>query len=431
MTSPTLPDGVKIISVGEFTRNVKGLLEDAYAAVWIAGEISNLARPSSGHLYFKLKDADAVLSAVIWRAVAYRLRFDPRDGLEVIARGRLTVYPPRGEYQLVIEELHPKGMGAQELALRQLREKLFRLGYFARERKKPLPRFPRRIALVTSPTGAAVRDMLEILGRRWPAVEVWVCPAKMQGDGAAQEIAGTIRLLNRLHEKGTLQSDVMILGRGGGSIEDLWAFNEEVVAQAIFESRIPVVSAVGHEVDVTTADMVADYRAPTPSAAAKEVVPDRTEMLAGLRDLEDRLHGIIAQEMRARQERLDDLAARRAFRLPLERIRDHEQRLDDWSERLGRAVRGRLDRARQRVQALAAQLDSLSPLNVLGRGYSLTRKEADRAVVRSPQQVQPGDRLVTIVHEGWLVSRVEQLQTTTDSAASLAQGRPSSARMQS
>lgn len=430
MTPPTVPAGVKVISVGEFTRSVKGLLEESFATVWVAGEISNLARPASGHVYLKLKDSEAVLGAVIWRAVAYRLRFEPRDGLEVIARGRLTVYPPRGEYQLVIEELHPKGIGAQELALRQLRERLFRLGYFARERKKPLPRIPRRIALVTSPTGAAVRDMLEILGRRWPAVEVWVCPARMQGDGAAGEIAAAIRLLNRLHAKCTLCLDVMILGRGGGSIEDLWAFNEEAVAHAIFESAIPVVSAVGHEIDVTTADMVADYRAPTPSAAAKDVVPDRGELLAGLGELEQRLHTVLQQDLRERRERLEDLAGRRAFRLPLERIHDHEQQLDDWSERLGRGIRGRLEKARERLGAFAAQLDSLSPLNVLGRGYSLTRKEVDQAVVRHPEEVQPGDRLVTIVQHGWLVSRVEQTQPTADAAASLTQGRPSSARMQ-
>lgn len=429
MTSPTLPDGVKVITVGEFTRSVKGMLEESFPSVWIAGEISNLARPSSGHLYFKLKDSEAVLSAVIWRAVAYRLRFDLRDGLEVIARGRLTVYPPRGEYQLSIEEVQPKGIGAQELALRQLREKLFRLGYFAKERKKPLPRFPRRIALVTSPTGAAVRDMLEILGRRWPAVEVWLCPAKMQGDGAAQEIAAAVRLLNRLHVRRTLPIDVMILGRGGGSIEDLWAFNEEVVAHAIFESKIPVVSAVGHEIDVTTADMVADYRAPTPSAAAKDVVPDRIELFAGIRELEDRLGAVIAQAMRDRREWLDDLASRRAFRLPLERIRDHEQRLDEWNSRLSRAVRGRLDKARERLAAFAAQLDSLSPLNVLARGYSLTRSEADAAVIRNVEQVRPGDRLITIVQHGQLISRVEETKPAEPPAAP-AHGRPSSARMQ-
>jgi exodeoxyribonuclease VII large subunit len=429
MASPTPPDGVKILTVGEFTRTVKGMLEETFPSVWIAGEISNLARPSSGHLYFKLKDSEAVLSAVIWRAVAYRLRFDLRDGLEVIARGRLTVYPPRGEYQLSIEEVQPKGIGAQELALRQLREKLFRLGYFARERKKPLPRFPRRIALVTSPTGAAVRDMLEILGRRWPAVEVWVCPAKMQGEGAAQEIATAVRLLNRLHARRTLPIDVMILGRGGGSIEDLWAFNEEVVAHAIFESKIPVVSAVGHEIDVTTADMVADYRAPTPSAAAKDVVPDRAELFAGIRELEDRLGVIITQAIRDRRERLDDLAERRAFRLPLERIRDHEQRLDDWNSRLSRAVRGRIDKASERLAAFASQLDSLSPLNVLARGYSLTRSETDLAVIRNVAQVRPGDRLITIVQHGQMISRVEEIKPA-ELPTIPAHGRPTSARMQ-
>jgi len=408
MGIPTVPEGAKVLSVGELTRTVKGLLEDAFPAVWVSGEVSNVARPSSGHIYLTLKDAEAQLRAVIWRGIALRLRFDPADGQEVIARGRLSVYPPRGEYQLVIEELHIKGLGAQELALRKLKERLFRLGYFDPARKKPLPRFPDRIALLTSPTGAAVRDMLEILAHRWPVAEVWVCPVRVQGDGAAETIAAALGVVNRLHRSGALPFDVAILGRGGGSAEDLWEFNEECLAQAIHDSAVPVVSAVGHEIDLTVADLVADYRALTPSQAATAVTPDATELWQSLLDAESRLRNALFGTLDQAKRRLDDLAGRRAFRLPLERVRDQEQRLDDWGDRLRRAVRQRLALAKERLEAEAGRLESLSPLNVLSRGYSLTRREADQAVLRSAEQVRPGDRLITTVQHGQVVSRVEE-----------------------
>jgi exodeoxyribonuclease VII large subunit len=404
-----LPTNAKVLTVGELTRAVKGLLEEAFTSVWVSGEVSNLARPASGHIYLSLKDADAQLRAVIWRSVALRLRFDPVDGQEVIARGRMTVYPPRGDYQFAIEELHVKGVGAQELALRQLKEKLFRLGYFAPERKKPLPRFPRRLALLTSPTGAAVRDMLEILTQRWPTTEVWVCPVRVQGEGAAETIAAALGVLNRLHRSGSLPLDVAILGRGGGSAEDLWEFNAECLAHAIFASDIPIVSAVGHEIDLTIADLVADYRALTPSQAATVVTPDVTELWQGLLETEARLRSALLGRVEQAKQRLDDLATRRAFRLPLEHIHDQEQRLDDWGERLRRSVRQRLTLAKERVEATAGRLESLSPLNVLSRGYSLTRREADHTLLRHAEHVQPGDRLVTTVQHGTIVSRVEEV----------------------
>jgi exodeoxyribonuclease VII large subunit len=399
-----LPAGVKVLSVSELTQSVRALVEEGFPSVWVAGEVGSLARPSSGHQYFSLKDAQAQLRAVIWRGVGLRLRFDLKDGMEVIARGRLTVYPARGDYQLVVEEIQPKGVGAQELALRQLKEKLLARGYFAAERKRPLPRMPRRVALVTSPSGAAVRDMLEILGRRWPTVEVWVCAVRVQGDGAAQEIAAAIRLLSALEDT----ADVLIVGRGGGSAEDLRAFNEEVVADAIFASRIPVVAAVGHEIDVTIADLVADKRALTPSEAAELVVPNRLELLEGLTGIADRLRELMTKRLQNAQQRCQDMAQRRAFRLPLERVRELERRLDEWGERLHRAVRQRLQRATQTVSATAARLESLSPLNVLGRGYSLTRSESGQ-VVRSAEQVRPGNRLVTLLQKGRVVSRVEEV----------------------
>jgi exodeoxyribonuclease VII large subunit len=403
MNSLFLPEGVKILSIGELTRALKGVIEDGFPSVWVAGEVSNLSRPSSGHIYLTLKDAEAQLRTVVWRSVALRLRYDLREGQEVIARGRLSVYPVRGEYQLVVEELHPKGLGAAELALRQLKEKLFRQGYFAQERKKPLPRFPRRVALVTSPSGAAVRDMLEILARRWPAVEVWVCPVRVQGEGAGEEIAAAIRLLNQLQA-----IDVMIVGRGGGSTEDLWAFNAECVAQAIFASKIPVVSAVGHEIDLTIADLVADCRALTPSEAAERIVPNCEELLDAVCGMEERLRTLLLGRLDRARIKLDDLGQRRVFRLPLEGIRAHERKLDDWSERLHRAMRQRLFVLRDNLEAKSARLDNLSPLNVLGRGYSLTRREADGVVVRRPDQVQPGDRLLTRLQHGQIVSRVER-----------------------
>jgi exodeoxyribonuclease VII large subunit len=414
---PLVPPGVKVLSVSELTQEIKGLVEDGFASVWVSGEVSNFSRASSGHLYLTLKDNGAQMKAVIWRSAAMRLRFDPHDGLEVLARGRVSVYPPRGEYQFVIEAVQPKGLGALELAFRQLREKLSRLGYFAPERKKRLPRFPSRIALVTSPGGAAIRDMLEILGRRWPAAEVWVCPVRVQGDGAAQEVVAAIGLLNRVRVV-----DLIIVGRGGGSAEDLWAFNEECVAHAIYRSRIPVVSAVGHEIDVTIADLVADRRALTPSEAAELAAPDRLELLQGIRQWDGQLRASLWQQLEDARGRLLDLAQRRAFCLPLERIRDLERRIEDWGDRLQRVIGQSVSRSRDQLKARAAQLESLSPLNVLGRGYSLTRRETDQVVVRSPEQVQPGDRLVTYIQQGRIVSRVEEGVRVDPAAPSVRQG---------
>ena len=406
-----VPNGVKVFTVGELTREVKGVVEDGFPAVWVAGEVSNLSRPTSGHIYLTLKDAESQLGAVVWRTTALKVRFELTEGMDVVARGRLSVYVPRGQYQLLVDELHPKGIGALELALRQLKEKLARLGYFAPERKKPLPKIPRRVALVTSPSGAAIRDMLEVFGRRWPALEVWVCPVRVQGEGASEEIAAAIRLLNRLDG-----IDVMIVGRGGGSTEDLWAFNAESVARAIFESRIPIVSAVGHEIDLTIADLVADCRALTPSEAAERVVPHRDELLETLQITEAQLRTYLLRQLEKAKARVDELRQRRCFRLPLEKVHEFQRRLDDWCERIERATRQRLAQWRRQVETQAARLDGLSPLNVLGRGYSLTRREADEIVVRSVDQVQPGDRLLTRVQHGSIVSRVEHLESLTNDA---------------
>jgi exodeoxyribonuclease VII large subunit len=402
------PPGVRVLSVGELTRAIKGTLEEALSPVWVEGEVSNLARPGSGHLYLTLKDEEAPLKAVVYRGVALRLKFDLRDGMRVVARGRLSVYLPRGEYQLQVEEVQPKGVGPLELAFRQLKEKLSLQGYFDPARKKPLPRFPRRVALVTSPTGSAVRDLLEVLRGRWPALEVWVCPVRVQGEGAAPEIAAAVHWLNRAGAPGgAAPLDVLVVARGGGSLEDLWPFNEECVAQAIFASRVPVVSGVGHEDDLTIADLVADCRALTPSEAAVRVAPDQAEVAEWLAGLEGRCRALLRKNLELARARLDELARRPCFRRPLERLRDEERRLDDWGERLQRAVRQHLGQARQRLEAEAGRLEGLSPLKVLRRGYTLTRTLADLTVVRSVGQVGPGDWVVTQLEDGRMVSRVE------------------------
>jgi exodeoxyribonuclease VII large subunit len=403
MNTATIPGSVTILSVSELTSQVKGMLEEEFALLWVCGELTRFTRHQSGHWYFTLKDGGAVLPAVMFRGANYSVRFEPREGMEVIARGSLNVYAPQGKYQLKVEELLPKGLGALEAALRRLKEKLQAKGYFSPERKRPLARCPRRVALVTSPTGAAVRDMLEILGRRWPAVEVWVCPVRVQGETAAAEIATALTLVNRF--KGV---DVIILGRGGGSTEDLGAFNDERVADAIFNSRIPVVAAIGHEIDVTIADLVADKRALTPSEAAELVVPDRAEILKRLAETDWRLRGLLQDKLDSARRRLAELADRRVFRRPLERVHDLDQYLDDLGERLQRSIRQRLEQWRQQVQATAGRLEGLSPLNVLSRGYSLTKRASDQKVVRTADQVQSGDFLVTILQRGQVISRVDQ-----------------------
>jgi exodeoxyribonuclease VII large subunit len=395
-----------VLTVSALTARLRGLVETNFPSVWVAGEVSNYTRAASGHMYFTLKDARAQLRAVLFRGVNLRMKFEPRDGLDVLARGRLTVYEPRGDYQLQIEELQPKGIGAAELALRQLKEKLLARGYFDPRRKKPLPRFPKRVALVASATGAAVRDMIELFAQRWPGAEVIVRPSRVQGEGAAEEVAVGVRLLNRLHKAGHLPLDAIIIGRGGGSAEDLWAFNEEAVADAIFHSVVPVVSAVGHEIDVTVADLVADHRAETPSAAVVALTPHRLELMAGLEEFRGRLTEAVSHRLRLARQQLEQVATRPAFRRPLQRLQELEQRLDDTAARLHRAAKLRLALANERLAGLAGQLETLSPLNVLARGYSLTHAD-DGRLVRAAAEVRPGDRLTTRVASGEIVSRVE------------------------
>jgi exodeoxyribonuclease VII large subunit len=364
------PEQERVLSVGELTDQIKGLLEGTFNGVWVSGEISNLSRPQSGHCYLTLKDDRAQLRAVVWKGTANRLRFELEDGLEVICQGDVDVYAPRGSYQLVIRQIEPKGVGALELALRKLRERLAAEGLFDAARKRPLPRFPRRIAFVTSPSGAAIRDFLEVLRRRWRGADVLVVPVRVQGEGASREIAAAIEAVNRL----AIPIDCLVVGRGGGSLEDLWAFNEEPVVRAIYASRIPVISAVGHEIDVTLSDLVADVRALTPSEAAERVAPAADDLVAALAICRRRMTTALRSLAGAARTRVDTVENRRVFRRPFDRIHDLLQRLDELSLRSDRAVRRQALEARRRTDGLAAHLESLSPLGVLARGYSLTRR---------------------------------------------------------
>jgi exodeoxyribonuclease VII large subunit len=415
----------QVLSVWQLTSQIKDLLEASFGSVWVAGEISNFARPHSGHCYLTLKDDQAQIHCAMWRNVATRVRFDLHDGLEVVCRGRIDIYAPRGTYQFIIESIEPKGMGALELALRQLREKLAREGLFDRERKRPLPPFVRRIAVVTSPTGAAIHDFLQVLGRRWRGADVIVVPTRVQGEGAAGEIAAAIAAANRL----PLSIDCLVVTRGGGSLEDLWAFNEEAVVRAIHASRIPVISAIGHEIDVTLSDLVADVRALTPSEAAELVAPAAEDFLARFRQTGKRLSAALRWRLSAARARWEAVAAHRAFRRPRERIETLAMQVDELEARANRALRQRLFLAGSQVRQQAARLDSLSPLGVLSRGYSLTQRLADGRIVRDATELNAGDEIVTRFGKGRATSTVASVageSVEAEGAAPLSRSAPRS-----
>lgn len=393
----------RALSVTELTRQVKGVLERGFPPLWVEGEVSNFRRYGSGHCYFTLKDAGAQLSAVIWRGAFGALRFEPQDGMQVLAHGSIKVYEPRGQYQLVVDRMEASGLGALAAAFERLKAQLAEEGLFDEARKKPLPSFPQRIALVTSPSGAAIRDMMKVILGRWPTLELVVVPVRVQGDGAAREIAEGIRDANRV---GGI--DVMIVGRGGGSIEDLWAFNEEVVARAIADSKIPVISAVGHEVDFTIADFVADVRAATPSHAGELVVPEKAAVAEHLVRLREQLPAALGERLRLARERLRAIGSSYALRHPGERLQVHRQRLDDLQARLAPAAKGRLAEVRLHLEGLSGQLEGLSPLRVLERGYSITTRAKDGALVRSPRDAKPGEQLRTRLREGEVTSTVDK-----------------------
>ncbi|HEX8458059.1 MAG TPA: exodeoxyribonuclease VII large subunit [Pyrinomonadaceae bacterium] len=448
------------LSVSELTSQVRGALENRFAAVWVEGEISNFKAAASGHWYFTIKDEGAQLRAKCFRGVNGRIRFRPSDGLQVRARGRLTVYEPRGEYELLVEGLDPVGAGALRVAFEQMRDRLAAEGLFAEELKRPLPLLPRRVGVVTSPTGAAIRDIIHVITRRTRTVDILLAPTRVQGAGAGAEIVRAIRSLNEYHRRAEREGrtrdliDAIIVGRGGGSSEDLWAFNEEEVARAIRASQIPVISAVGHETDFTIADFAADVRAATPSAAAEFVAAREDEMTAVVLTLTRDLVRAIEYRVLIERERVREAASSEGFDEVRERLRAARRETDDLARRLDAAMAraaerarrnfervarelspaqmrtrtsegrvrlaltraaldanfgARLDEARARLEVVVASLDALSPLGVLGRGYALVQDGRGR-VVRSARRVRAGERVRVQLGEGALACRVEAVE---------------------
>lgn len=401
---PSAPPARDALTVGQLVRLVRMTLDERFRGIWVVGEITNLKRYPSGHVYFTIKDAEAQFSAVLWRAQAARLAFDLADGQEVFLRGDVSLYEARGQAQFVVAQIEPKGMGGLQLAFLQMKEKLEREGLFDPGRKRPLPRFPDVVAIVTSPVGAAVRDMIRTICDRCPPARLLIYPVRVQGEGAAAEIAQAIRDLNRW-----CCADVMIVGRGGGSLEDLWAFNEEAVARAIFGSAIPVVSAVGHEVDVSISDLVADWRAPTPTAAGERVVPRYAELVATLDRSAGVLRGGLLSALALAKSRVERFEKGFGMRLPAELVKQSQKRLDEAGEDLQEAASRLLADGRARVDATAGKLSALSPLKVLERGYSVTRR-ADGRVVRRAADVAKGERVRTVLGKGAFWSRVEEVE---------------------
>lgn len=442
----------EIYTVARLNREVRALLENGFPAIWIEGEISNLRRPPSGHLYFSLKDDQAQVNCVLFRSQQRLLGIEPRDGLHVLMRARVSLYEGRGEFQLVVEYLEPAGEGARRHALEALKRRLAQEGLFDRAHKKPLPRLPRRIGLITSPAGAVLHDILTTLARRFPAIPVLLYPVPVQGEGAAERIAAMIRLAGERRD-----CDALILARGGGSLEDLWAFNEEIVARAIYDCPIPIVCGVGHETDVTIADLVADARAPTPTAAAELLSPDGQEWLARFRGLEQRLIARMRDRLRqlalhcdwltARlvhpRRRLDELRSRlgalqlrlelalrerlrrQAGRLqqlvrrleacaPLTRLRALTQQCERLHLRLVAAMHQGLERRRARWHAALQALHVLSPLATLARGYAIVTRLPSGELVRAARDCRPGDRVRARLAQGELDCLVEEARETQD-----------------
>jgi exodeoxyribonuclease VII large subunit len=437
-----------ILTVSELTKEIKDILEDKFPDVWVEGEISNLRGPPSGHIYFTLKDDFSQIRAVLFKMQARNLRFLPEDGLHIICRGRVSLYEKRGDYQLILESIEPKGIGALQLAFLQLKEKLEKEGLFDPAHKKPIPMVPQNIGIVTSPTGAVIQDMLHILERRFENLHILLYPARVQGEGASSEIAEAIKYFNKITDV-----DVIIVGRGGGSLEDLWAFNEEVVARAIYHSKIPIISAVGHETDYTIADFVADLRAPTPSAAAELVVRDKREMkntlhylgarlenktfqiLEGYRthlshlvkifkepgkkieeyflrmdDLVNRLRLLFSWTLKRRGEKCLHLNESLLLRNPMQRVKNLRLFISEAKRRVGQNIKYSIEIRRQRVGGLIGKLDSLSPLSILQRGYSITRKYPSLQILRDTAYVKEGDKVEVKLFRGTLLCGVEKTE---------------------
>lgn len=403
-------DGPEIYSVSDLNAVVRELLELEFPELWVEGEISNFRQYPSGHCYFTLKDESSELDAVMFRGHVSYLEFTPEDGMNVLAFGTLTIYERRGKYQISVRQLKEAGLGKLQLAFERLKAKLQEEGLFDAAHKKPLSRFPQRIGVVTSGSGAAFRDICSVLARRYPIMELRLWPVRVQGDEAKNEIAHAIGQANRYH-RDVEPLDALLVGRGGGSLEDLWAFNEEIVARTIYKSEIPIVSAVGHEVDFTIADFVADVRAPTPSAAAELIAPHRDEIVGQLEDIAQRL----SQRAQTRLEKLslsmERLIGSYAFRRPVRRLQDARQTLDHQSDLLTHAFRRRFGATRDRFETVMNRLSSANPTTVLRRGYSIVEDESGE-VVKSAASTKPHDRVWVRLHRGRL--RCEVLQTQND-----------------
>lgn len=398
----------KYKTISQLTQEIRDTLECDFSNVTVCGEVSGFSAPRSGHWYMTLKDESAQIAAVVWRSTVERVRFPVEDGTQVVVKGRLTVYPPRGSYQLVIERIQPLGEGSWRAKFRQLHEKLAAEGLFAAERKKRLPWVPRRVMVITSPTGAAIRDFLQVAQRRWRGSEITILPTRVQGAGAGEQLAAAVSLANQLRP----QADVIVLTRGGGSIEDLWEFNAEVLVRAIAASRIPVVSGVGHEIDVTLCDLAADLRALTPSEAAERVFPDRAAVIEALGEWQQRLVVGLERTGERAKRHVEMLANHRVFRRPLDYLNLLSQRLDDRSSRMQLLIETTCQRQEAQVAAMAGRLEALSPLNVLSRGYSVTLDPNGRLVMDAGN-MQVGDEVVSRLHRGTLISQVTEIRPET------------------
>lgn len=390
-----------VYSVNDLNNYVKQLLDndENLKYIFVTGEISNFKAHYSGHLYLTLKDEKASVKAVMFAGNASKLRFLPENGMKILAFGTISLFPRDGSYQFYISDMQPDGVGALSIAFEQLKKKLEAEGLFSTVYKKPIPRFPQKIGVVTSETGAAVQDIFNVLSRRFPSAEVVLRPTKVQGDGAARDIADAIRTFNKLNA-----ADVLIVGRGGGSIEDLWAFNEEIVARAVFESKIPVISAVGHETDYTICDFVSDLRAPTPSAAAELAVPDKMELKGELLSCKQHLFGLVKNRISNERSNLRGIEQKEVMRNPITRINENRKDLLYISERLENLTTNIVNDNKNKIGALAGKLDALSPLSVVSRGYSLVENKSK--IVKSTADVSVNDEIFVKVSDGSITAKV-------------------------
>ncbi len=389
-----------IYSVTELTRNIKVIIEQSFKGLWVEGEISNLKLYPSGHTYFDLKDKEAVLKCVLWRWTAQYMKFKLEDGQNIVCFGNISLYEERGQYQLYVEKVEPKGVGALALAFEQLKKRLSKEGLFDEAHKKPIPLLPKSIGVVTSPTGAVIRDILNVLGRRFGNIEVIINPVRVQGKHSAAEIASAIEDFNKFGK-----IDVMIIARGGGSIEDLWAFNEEVVARAIYASSIPVISAIGHETDFTISDFVSDLRAPTPSAAAELVVSKKQELL----DIIDTYSTRMSVSLLHKIKDLSALLKSYVLENPINKLRQYAQRVDELTKNITMNLSYILKLKEHAFKAMLSKLDTLSPLSILSRGYSITTTHPEGAIVKNVGRLKKSQRIKTRLSQGSIVSVIEDV----------------------